>query len=60
MSSPTISDGAILEVDIAQLSGENRLVTGMYDLLTGERLMIPNSSDDTILLTTLDSAKPVE
>ncbi len=50
-----IRDEIIIQLPSDLPVGEYKLLTGMYDLLTGERLTVPNSQDNEILLTTYEN-----
>jgi hypothetical protein len=53
-----IRDEIVIPLPSGLPMGEYRLLTGMYDFSTGERLAVSDSSDNAILLTTYESSSP--
>lgn len=51
-----VRDEVVIPLPADLSAGEYRLFTGMYDLATGERLTVPNSLDNAVLLTTYKSS----
>ncbi|MCB9422825.1 MAG: glycosyltransferase family 39 protein [Ardenticatenaceae bacterium] len=49
-----IADTHILIIPQDSMAGTSHLLTGMYDLITGERLAIPSVSDNLVTLTEIE------